>query len=58
VDLLSKARARYAQTPGDAAHLLATGDAPAKPELDPIEVAAWTQVTSTLLASDLAIMQY
>ncbi len=56
--LLSTMRSRYEQAPQDAAELLATGDAPAKPELNPIDVAAWTQLTSILLASDLAIMMY
>jgi len=57
-ELLGAMRSRYDQAPQDAAELLATGEAPAKPELDPVQVAAWTQLTSILLASDLAIMLY
>lgn len=58
LQLLSNATRRYQQTPDDATALLQVGDSPADPALDPITLAAWTQVTSTLLASDAAILLY
>ncbi len=56
--LLQTMRARFAQAPQDANDLLATGEAPRASQLKAIEVAAWTQVTTTVLASDLSIMLY
>ncbi len=56
--LLNEMRARFRQTPTDAAALLSVGDSAANPTLDAVEVATWTQLAATLLASDLAIMMY
>jgi hypothetical protein len=56
--LLNTARERYTSAPDDALGLLATGEAKRDEQLDPVEVAAWTQVTSTILASDVAILMY
>ncbi len=56
--LLSDMLARYKKSPDDANALLSTGDASKDDQLDPAEHAAWTQVTATLLASDLALMLY
>ena len=56
--LLDTAEERYANAPDDAAGLLAIGEAKRDEQLDPVVVAAWTQVTSTILASDVAILLY
>ena len=56
--LLEKMQARYASSPEDAGKLLATGDAPRDESLDLAAHAAWTQVATTLLASDRALMLY
>jgi Protein of unknown function (DUF1553) len=56
--LLAVARQRYANTPDDAVQLLAIGEAGRDQTIEPIEFAAWTQVSSTLLASDIAILLY
>ena len=58
LELLQNARQRYAQSPDDSNALLGIGDAPRSKSLDPAEHAAWTQVVSTVLASDLAILLY
>ena len=42
----------------EAKALLAIGNAPRDVKLKPVEVAAWTQVAGTVLASDLAILLY
>jgi hypothetical protein len=55
--LLDTIRNRYKESPDDAAALLgdaATGDT----SIDPIELAAWTQLAATVLASDIAILMY
>ncbi|MEZ6091706.1 MAG: PSD1 and planctomycete cytochrome C domain-containing protein [Pirellulaceae bacterium] len=57
-ELLRNARGRYADATEDANRLLDVGDAPRSTSLDPVEHAAWTQVVSTVLASDLAILLY
>lgn len=56
--LLAKMTQRYADHESDAKELLAIGDAKSNSELEPITVAAWTQVAATVLASDLAILLY
>lgn len=58
LNLIQAMRARYAETPEDAMQLLSTGDAARNEELDTVELAAWTQLASTILASDLALMLY
>ena len=56
--LLRDMLARFKESPADATALLSTGDASKDDELDPVEHAAWTQVTAVLLASDIALMLY
>ncbi len=56
--LLAAMKQRYAEAEKDALALLATGDAPRNEDLPPADVAAWTQVCSTVLASDIAILLY
>ena len=57
-ELLLAARQRYRANEEDAQSLLAVGDAQADKSLNSVEAAAWTQVTSTVLASDLALVLY
>ncbi|MEZ5302092.1 MAG: PSD1 and planctomycete cytochrome C domain-containing protein [Verrucomicrobiales bacterium] len=58
--LLAAMRDRFAAESGnaDAQKLLQTGDAPRDESLDAAEVAAWTQVAATVMASDAAILVY
>ena len=56
--LLAAMQKRYAEAKDEALGLLATGDAALDESLNPIDVAAWAQVAVTLLASDLAILNY
>lgn len=56
--LLGLMKQRYAAAEADAKALLTTGDAVADPKLAPAEVAAWTQVVVTVLASDVAIFLF
>lgn len=56
--LLQAMRARYAAAPEDARALLAVGDNSIAEDADRTETAAWTQVTTVVLASDAAIMLY
>ena len=56
--LLEKMHARYEASPEDAKQLLAIGNMPRDESLDVAEHAAWTQVTSMLLASDLTLLLY
>ena len=53
--LLGLMKSRYASATQDAKALLSTGDSPIHPDLLPVDLAAWTQVTSTVLASDVAL---
>jgi len=53
--ILHAARARFQKDPAAAAKLLAVGHAPRDPKADPVELAAWTVATSTLLNLDEAI---
>ena len=56
--LLQTARQRYADAKDEAISLLAIGEVERDETLDPVEVAAWTQVTMTVLASDVSILMY
>ncbi|MEX2216732.1 MAG: PSD1 and planctomycete cytochrome C domain-containing protein [Phycisphaeraceae bacterium] len=56
--LIKSARERFTNAKNDATALLAIGEAKRDEKLDAIEVAAWTQVTTTILASDVAILLY
>jgi hypothetical protein len=51
-ELFEKQTTRYAAQPEEALKLLGTGDAPRNPKLDPVELAAWTNVISTILNLD------
>lgn len=56
--LLQQMQDRYRDNASDAMALLATGDAPCDNNLPAADLAAWTQVCVTVLASDLAILLY
>ena len=56
--LLTHMLDRYAGDPEDALALLQQGDAQRDDSLDPATHAAWTQVAVTVLASDLALLQF
>ncbi|MEQ9410375.1 MAG: PSD1 and planctomycete cytochrome C domain-containing protein [Fuerstiella sp.] len=56
--LLAEGRQRFRNSPDDAARLLSVGEISVNDQLDRTETAAWTLVTSTVLASDAAIMLY
>ena len=56
--LLAAMQDRFQQDQPAAEKLLAYGDAPRDKKLDASQVAAWTQVTTTLLASDAVIQLY
>jgi hypothetical protein len=56
--LLQTMRARYAETKKDASELLETGEVPRDKSLNTTDHAAWTQLSVTLLASDLALMLF
>ncbi|BCS30980.1 hypothetical protein TBR22_A01810 [Luteitalea sp. TBR-22] len=53
--LLEREQARYASSKEAAVALLATGEHPRDPSLDPVELAAWTIVTSTIMNLDDAV---
>ncbi|NNE94254.1 MAG: DUF1553 domain-containing protein [Verrucomicrobiales bacterium] len=57
VDLLKKATERYTSNQADAEKLLAVNENQLPPE-ELAEMAAWTQMASTMLASDMAILLY
>jgi hypothetical protein len=57
-ELLADLKVRYGAAPEDAVALLATGNSPRDESLDAAEHAAWTQVATTLLASDRALLLY
>ena len=57
-DLLASMKQRFTQSPDDAMALLSQGEATRNEKLDPAELAAWTQVAVTVLASDVAILLY
>jgi hypothetical protein len=56
--LLSVMRNQFTKSQSDALALLSTGEADRNEALAPAEVAAWTQVAVTVLASDVAILLY
>ena len=56
--LLKQMKEKFKGSPNDAKDLLSTGDKLRNPQIDLIEHAAWTQVSATLLASDLALLLY
>ena len=56
--LLDSARSRFASSPESADSLLSTGLAKFDSSLDSRDVAAWTQVSSAVLASDPVILLY
>ncbi|HBE71448.1 MAG TPA: hypothetical protein DDW52_25155 [Planctomycetaceae bacterium] len=58
LDLLSKMKQRFSSDADAAKQLLSYGDAELEKKLDPTELASWTVVANTLLASDLAILLY
>ena len=58
VTLLDSARNRFSNTPESADSLLSIGLAKLDSTLDAKDVAAWTQVSSTVLASDPVILLY
>ena len=55
LDLLTTMKTRYTSSPEEAKALLSTGEAPVNSELNPAELAAWTQVATTVLATDVAL---
>ena len=55
LDLLATMKKRYASSPEEANALLSTGESPINSELNPAELAAWTQVATTVLATDVAL---
>lgn len=57
-DLLKQMRDRYKQSPEDAGALLSHGEAMVTDQIEPQELAAWTQVAVTVLASDVALVLY
>jgi len=56
--LLVSMRGRYLDAESDASALLSIGDIPRDPNLQAAEVAAWTQLTIIVLASDAALQLY
>ncbi|MEM1067854.1 MAG: PSD1 and planctomycete cytochrome C domain-containing protein [Planctomycetota bacterium] len=56
--LVEQMQQRFTDSPEDATQLLSSGDAERDTTLDPTEVAAWTQLAITMMASDLAILMY
>ena len=56
--LLGKAKERFSRSEEDARKVLKQGLAPVDERLSAIEVAAWTQVAATMLASDPTILLY
>ena len=56
--LLKAMKTRYLKTPEDAKDLLATGDSPIDSTLSASNLAAWTQVVTIVLASDIALSLY
>lgn len=56
--LLQSELQRFKDAPQDATKLLKTGEASSEPDLDQAELAAWTQLCSTILASDLSLLLY
>ena len=57
-NLLETMRQRYKNAPDDATALLSTGEIARDTSLEVSEHAAWTQVATTVLASDVSILLY
>ena len=57
-ELLGQAKSRFTNSPEDAKEILSQGLSSKDESLQPAEVAAWTQVAATVLASDPAILLY
>jgi hypothetical protein len=49
---LADFRARYAAAPDDAKQLIEVGESPVPSELDPVELATWTMIASSILNLD------
>ena len=58
VSLLEQTKSTYAADPSLAASLIEVGKAQRNEALDPVEVAAWTQLVATVMASDPFILLY
>ena len=58
INLHNQMGRRYVSNPQDARDLLSLGEAPRDDTLDEAELAAFTQVCATILASDAAILMY
>ena len=56
--LLTAMKIRYTESPDDAVALLSTGEIDRDKTLNAVDVAAWSQVATTVLASDIAILLY
>ena len=56
--LLKNMKQRFSESAEDALGLLSQGEASRNEKLDPVELASWTQVAVTVLASDVAILLY
>ncbi len=56
--LVDEMRRRFRQSPEDAQALLSAGESKATVDLPQAEMAAWTQLTVTVLASDAALLLY
>jgi len=57
-DLLNKMRSRYELSQEDATALISQGEAPSDAKIAITDLAAWTQLTTIVLASDVAILMY
>ena len=57
-DLVNAMRERYESSEEDAVALVSAGDAPRDRNIAVKELAAWTQLTTIVLASDAAILIY
>lgn len=57
-DLVNAMRERYESSEEDAVALVSAGDAPRDQNISVKELAAWTQLTTIVLASDAAILIY
>ncbi len=55
LDILEAARREFGREPGRATAYLAIGESPVDPNLDPVELAAWSVVGNTLLNLDEAV---
>ncbi|MDB4743966.1 DUF1553 domain-containing protein, partial [Planctomicrobium sp.] len=58
IPMLNTSRQKFTDSPEEAKQLLSLGEYSIGDEIDPAELAAWTLLTNTVLASDAAIMLY